>query len=154
MRSSYRAGFCRMRNKNEFLIYFENGLPRATAQQKGERVILKNGGKPIILHYKKESVTTARAELMLKLKKYKPTAPSDCPIRLFLDLYFDVKDRRLWGKPKDTRPDADNYAKELIDAMTSCGFWKDDAQVVDLRIVKCYAETGAIHVKIEEVTDD
>ncbi len=35
------------------------------------------------------------------------------------------------------RPDSDNLAKAVLDAVTDSGvFWKDDAQVVDLRVTK------------------
>lgn len=133
----------------EFYIYFENGMPKGTAQQKGERVIMKKG-KPVILHYKKESVTSARSEFVYRLRRHKPATPSTKPIRLSLYFYFDVKDRKLWGKPKPTRPDCDGYAKEFIDAMQGL-FFMDDSQVYDLRVVKYYAEHAAAVVRWEEV---
>ena len=39
------------------------------------------------------------------------------------------------------RPDADNVAKSVLDAMAP--WWKDDAQVVDLRVVKVYHAVDA-----------
>lgn len=36
------------------------------------------------------------------------------------------------------RPDADNYVKAILDGMQDC--WRDDAQVVDCRVLKLYAE--------------
>ena len=40
------------------------------------------------------------------------------------------------------KPDLDNIAKQLTDAMTRLRFWKDDAQIVTLRCKKLYAEAG------------
>mgnify|MGYP001536714223 CR=1 FL=1 len=37
------------------------------------------------------------------------------------------------------KPDLDNMAKQLKDAMSRTGFWGDDRQVVSLRCSKCYA---------------
>lgn len=133
-----------------FILNFENGLPKGTAQQKGERVIYKQG-RPVILHYKKNSVESARTEFVLKLKKYRPATPIEGPVRLLVCLYFDVKDKSLWGKYKAKRPDADGYVKEFLDAMQEAGYFKDDAQVVDLHIVKTYAESGSIYVDLEEI---
>ena len=40
------------------------------------------------------------------------------------------------------KPDLDNLAKQLKDAMTRMQFWGDDRQVVELRCRKIYGETG------------
>ena len=41
--------------------------------------------------------------------------------------------------------------KEFMDAMGDCGFFKDDSQVVDLRVIKTYAEKASIFVQWEEL---
>lgn len=139
---------------NSFVLDFPDGLPKGTAQQKGEAIRYKvvNGKRvPYIQHYKKASVETMRRIFELKLKPYRPVKPSDKPIALAVIVYFDVKDRKLWGKFKTTRPDCDNYVKELKDSMTSVGFWEDDAQVCVLNVSKRYAETGHIFIHWEEI---
>lgn len=141
--------------KNEIFLRFENGLPKGTAQHKGERIATRfvNGRRlQYIHHYKTAAMSAARQEFELKLKRYAPKKPSDKPIGLTICLYFSIKyPKRLWGTYKITRPDCDNYAKELIDAMTGLGFWGDDAQVVDLHIVKRYAEQATIWIRWEEL---
>ena len=132
------------------LNFEENGLPRTTSQQKGEAIRYKNG-KPYIQHYKKNKVQALRTELIYRLKRYAPIRPTEAPVRLFVWVYFDVKDQALWGKYKTTRPDGDNYLKELKDAMTEVGFWIDDAQVVDERIVRTYAKEGGIVIQVEDL---
>lgn len=136
--------------RHNFILHFEQGLPKGTAQQKGEAIRYKNG-KPYIQHYKKEKVTALRTELLLKLRRYAPAVPTDKPVRLFVWFCFDIKDRKAWGHYKTTRPDADNYIKELKDTMTEAGFWLDDAQVVDLRVVKTYAEKASITIQLEDL---
>lgn len=139
--------------KNDFFITFENGLPKGTAQQKGETIRYKNG-EPYIQHYRKNKVSAARQKFVLRLKKYTPKKATEKPVRLWVCFYFEIKDRKAWDQFKPTRPDADGYVKEFLDAMTDCGgFWKDDAQVVDLRIMKRYAEKGGVHVWYEVINE-
>ena len=140
----------------EFYLRFDSGIPQGTAQEKGECIRYKtsNGRRvPYIHHFKKANVQGARTEYELKLKRYKPRKPSDKPIRLTIIFYYSIKGpQKIWGKYKTKRPDCDNAAKELIDAMS--GFWLDDAQIVDLHIKKYYAEKATIYIKVEELSDD
>lgn len=141
--------------KREIYLLFENGLPKGTAQEKGERIAyhVVNGKRvPYIQHYKKTQVSAMRREFELRLKKHAPKQPSDKPIKLMVCLFFDVKaPKKAWGTYKTTRPDCDNYVKEIKDAMTSVGFWYDDAQVADLRVIKRYAELGEIYIRVEDL---
>ena len=144
--------------KNEFYLRFENGMPKGTAQMKGERIAYRFiGGRkvPYIDHYRKPEVQASRNQLTLMMKKYRPKEPSDRPIRLVVCLYFDItKPKKLWGKYKTTRPDCDNYVKEIKDCMTEAGFWEDDAQVVDLHVIKRFAEKATIFIQMEELSDE
>jgi Holliday junction resolvase RusA-like endonuclease len=140
--------------KSDFILRFDEGMPKGTAQEKGEciRYKIENGKRvPYIHHFKKDNVDAMRREFELKLKRFRPARPSDAPIRLTVFLFFDIKTKKLWGQYKTKRPDADNYIKELKDAMTTTGFWHDDAQVADLRIVKKYAEKASIYIRVEEM---
>lgn len=143
--------------KTEFYLHFPEGLPRATAQQKGESIRYKKiDGRilPYIDHYRKPKVQALRNELTLKMKRYRPKETSEKPIRLTVILYFDIKaPKKLWGTYKTTKPDCDNYVKEIKDVMTLLKFWKDDNQVVDLRVVKYFAEKGTIFIRMEELED-
>ena len=139
--------------RQSFVLTFENGLPKGTAQQKGETVRYKNG-KPFVFHYKKSSVESARQLFAYKLKPYAPSTPITGCVALSVTLFFSVKERAKWGKHKPSRPDADNYCKELVDVMGSLGWWIDDAQIVKLKIEKRYAEKASIFIHCEEVFDD
>ena len=143
--------------KTEFYLHFPEGLPRATAQQKGESIRYKEvDGRilPYIDHYRKPKVQALRNELTLKMKRYRPKETSEKPIRLTVILYFDIKaPKKLWETYKTTKPDCDNYVKEIKDVMTLLKFWKDDNQVVDLRVVKYFAEKGTIFIRMEELED-
>lgn len=49
------------------------------------------------------------------------------------------------------KPDLDNVAKIICDALNGVAY-HDDAQVVDLKVVKYYSDTPGVTVTIEEVT--
>lgn len=156
MTTMQQRGSCLM--KNEFYLHFENGMPKGTAQQKGERIKYRKIGTkmvPYIDHYRKPEVQEQRNQLIYMMKKYKPKTPSNRPIRLLVCLYFDIKQpKKLWGTYKTTRPDCDNYVKEIKDCMTEVGFWEDDAQVVDLHVIKRFAEKATIFIQMEELSDE
>lgn len=45
----------------------------------------------------------------------------------------------------ESKPDSDNLAKAVMDAMTALGVWRDDSQVVQLEVSKAYgSHPGAI----------
>lgn len=133
--------------KDEFYLHLES-LPRTTSQEKGVYVVR---GRPIF--YEKDETKKARKIFTHALKPHKPKMPSDRPIRLSVWFFFDVKDKKKWGKYKSTKPDTDNYLKLFKDCMTDVGFWEDDAQVVDEQIRKTYSEKATIFVRWEELED-
>jgi crossover junction endodeoxyribonuclease RusA len=57
--------------------------------------------------------------------------------------------------PPDKRTrDLDNLPKAILDAMTHAGFWHDDSQIDDLRIVrKEVIKGGAVDVTVTEITE-
>lgn len=144
--------------KLEFILTFENGLPKGTAQQKGETIKYRRNqmGKlvPYIKHYRTQKVSAERGQFILRMKRYAPKKRIEGPVKLTVLLYFDVKDRKLWGKHKPTRPDCDNYVKEIKDSMTVARFWEDDNQVAELHVVKRYAEKAEIRIELEELPED
>lgn len=49
------------------------------------------------------------------------------------------------------KPDGDNLAKAVLDALTQCGLWSDDNLVCDLRVVKRYGDTPGCRVCVREL---
>lgn len=142
--------------KLDFLMRFEGGMPKGTSQEKGERILYRfNGSRrvPYIQHYRDPKVEITRQIFIAKSKPHKPKKPFEKSVRLTVILYFDVKEKRLWGNYKPTRPDCDNYVKEIKDVLTVCHFWNDDNQVADLRVKKYYSEKAAIYIRIEDLKD-
>nr|WP_286673097.1 RusA family crossover junction endodeoxyribonuclease [Bacillus subtilis] len=50
-----------------------------------------------------------------------------------------------------TKPDVDNYVKGVKDALNHL-IYKDDSQVVDLKVSKFYSEEPRVEVMIKEVS--
>ena len=53
------------------------------------------------------------------------------------------------------KPDADNLAKAVLDALTQLGMWKDDSQICKLFVWKDYSGTtlGGCQIDIKEVVE-
>jgi Holliday junction resolvase RusA-like endonuclease len=50
------------------------------------------------------------------------------------------------------KPDADNCAKAVLDALTMLGVWKDDALVTELYVTKKYAEqSSGCQIQIDSI---
>ena len=128
-------------------------MPKGTAQMKGEAVRYRRDGSAYIQHYRTDNVQSFRDSLILRMKRYAPKERMIGPIKLEIYVHSDTKTRSKWGKYKVTRPDCDNFVKEIQDVMTKLKFWKDDAQVVDLRVVKIYSEKASISISYEELPE-
>lgn len=53
-----------------------------------------------------------------------------------------------------TKPDCDNLAKAVLDALTDCGLWQDDKMVFSLRVDKIYSNNrgfAGCEIKVSEV---
>lgn len=100
--------------------------------------------------YERDVATVARAHMRGRV--------ADGPLRV--DLLFVLRrpvasrrrcdpDGLMWA---DVRPDLDNLIKAVVDGMACV--MRDDAQVVDLRARKVYAEKGGrprIEVRLREI---
>ena len=51
------------------------------------------------------------------------------------------------------RPDLDNLAKAVLDAMTELGFWRDDSQVVRMMVTKRYDDRPGVEVIVRIASD-
>ena len=131
---------------DQFYIHLET-MPKGTAQQK--RYDGRRG-----IYFKSKTLIETEKIFYAALYPHRPKKPSELPIRLSLIFFFDVKDKKKWGRPKTTMPDIDNYCKAFLDQMTKCGYWEDDAQVYKLNAEKYWSEKATILVTWEEKKDD
>ena len=98
----------------------------------------------------------------LAARQYLPKEPLACPVSLRLSFKMPRPKGhyRANGTLKDSaprcfskKPDADNLAKAVMDALTQLRVWLDDCQVVRLDVHKTYAiKTPGVSIEIQEVT--
>jgi len=121
--------------------------PRASRQ--GNRVVMYD--PPKSRNYKKYVELIARqyapkklyeGELEMEIKIYRPIPKSTTK-----------KNRALKNagiKRPIVKPDNSNYAKGIEDALNGI-IYKDDSQIVDLKISKFYSDDPRVEVKIREL---
>lgn len=123
-----------------------NQIPAGTAQQK--RTNRYTGA-----FFESDTVRRARTMYTALLIPHRPKEPYKAPLAVTVTFAYSIKDKKKRGRYKTSRPDCDNLVKLFLDCMTACGFWKDDADIADLRIRKAYSEEedAWIRVTIDEI---
>lgn len=100
--------------------------------------------------YKSSTQEENEQALEAMLMPYRPDWPLKGPVRLVFTAYMPIpasaskknREAMLEGKIGHTKkPDVDNLAKQLLDAMSRLWFWEDDRQVVELIARKRYGES-------------
>jgi Holliday junction resolvase RusA-like endonuclease len=76
---------------------------------------------------------------------------------LRMGILFQFKKTKSWTKKKKReaywhtqKPDADNLAKTVKDALNQIAY-KDDSQICDLDVVKIWGDTNKIVIELEEI---
>lgn len=131
--------------------------PKSTAQ--GSSTILRNRrtGKNFIGKKSSSKATAVKGTLMNMLMDKRPKKPFLLPVSMEVVWTYPwrkdepLKNRVLGQLPCDTRPDIDNILKLLLDTMTKLRFWKDDAQVAQMKFTKLWGENPGIKIFIREV---
>ena len=109
--------------------------------------------------YTPNKTKTAENDFLKQALLSSPDKPIGGAISLDLKIYrsipksFSNKKKRLVDHGillPTTKPDIDNYAKLVLDAMNSI-FWNDDKQVVRLSAVKQYSSNPRIEVELIEL---
>lgn len=124
--------------------------PRAFARKMGDRVVARV--------YESGSAEAWKGAVALAFRGA-VSVPLGGPISMQIDLLFPRPARLMRKKdpdgliPCESKPDADNAAKAVMDSAQSIGLFRDDAQVVELQVRKWFhakdGVPGAI-VRVEE----
>lgn len=130
-------------------------VPRA---QKRDRIAVVGG------HARSYTSAAQRLEsdkLITLLMAHKPHVPLVGALNLWVRVFVPVPKSkpRKWRENAlreelpirpITRPDIDNYAKQILDVMTGT-YFEDDRQVVDLNISKFYGDPSRWEIEIKEI---
>jgi len=127
--------------------FFVLQITPKSLQFSGKRVSRTASG---IRFYKTDKATDYQNQIIFLAKKHAPKFPLYGPIRL--DMVFVLPRPASLNRKKDhdgliwaaKRPDRDNLIKPAQDALSRCGFWKDDSQICSGEILKVYCEKYSI----------
>ena len=126
---------------------FVSGIPKGQPRPKA----FSRGG--IASVYDPGTAEGWKGQIALAIRSFIPSVPIPFPVALQLVVFIprpkahfrtgknshQLRDDAPKWCPK--KPDSDNYAKAVMDAITTLRVWEDDSQVVDLRVRKFY-ESG------------
>ena len=83
------------------------------------------------------------------------TKPLDVPVSMIVKAFIPIP--RSWSKKRreaahyaSARPDIDNYAKSVLDALNGI-VYRDDSQVVDLFVRKLYDDNPRLEITVQEM---
>lgn len=91
--------------------------------------------------------------------QHRPPSPLEGPLEVYIDCYRSIpkafSQKKVMaaclGEIKPTsKPDVDNYAKGIKDALNGL-VWKDDSQIVLLQVRKLYSQTPRVEIAVNEV---
>jgi len=133
---------------------------KTTSQQKGVHISHKRA-----IFYTKAAVKAEHRRIRAAAWPHRPKTPLEGPIYARLTFYFPMTqalatksiehlsdlDYAVW---KTTRPDTDNSGKVVLDALTECGFWKDDSQLCVTVLAKSFGVLPHIGVCIRQISPD
>jgi Holliday junction resolvase RusA-like endonuclease len=108
------------------------------------------------------NVRIAQALLLAIMGKHKPETPLHGILSVELDIHYPhtvksgggFNELRLGRVPKISKPDVDNIAKLILDAMVKGGIIDDDAHVHRLNVAKWHSDITGIGVIVEELKLD
>lgn len=135
----------------EPIDFFVPGLPKGQPRPRAFARKMGNG-KFVARVFDAGTAEAWKSSISAEAAQHKPAAPLAGPVRLRI-LFLMPRPRAHYksGHPErgltakapeqfTGKPDVDNLAKAVMDALTQCGwFWYDDAQVVMLIVRKGYA---------------
>lgn len=131
--------------------------PTITAQQKGQRVVVPKHGKPFVHHFVKKEVEAAQKQFSRALFPFLPKQPMLGPLRIVEEWRWPWREsepkrnRAMGWKWKDVAPDFENISKALVDEMGKLGFFKNDGQICDGRVLKKWSDIPGIRITLEKL---
>jgi Holliday junction resolvase RusA-like endonuclease len=131
-------------------------IPPRNTHQAGNRIFKKKDGTLFIGKSQKNKKT--QNELISLLQSVRPPKPYTGNISIrCLWIYpwranEPIKNKKAGILACNKRPDCDNIAKGLLDAMQKAKWFVDDGEIFDLQVVKLYGEHFGISLEMNECT--
>lgn len=144
-------------SNNTSIQFFVSGEPKG--QPRPRAFARRMGNKFVARVYDVGTAEQWKSQIALAAKPFIPTEPitGAVALRILFHLPRPKAHSRSNGELKPTaptwhvgKPDLDNFAKAVMDALTQIGVWLDDSQVASLTLLKQYGRAGAL-VEIERL---
>ncbi len=142
--------------------FFTSCIPPRTGSKTNYRAVTsKSTGKTHV--FKGEKATESMATWFDILKDHKPEMMLQGACRLRIELFFPLiaSDTSNMNKRIEiqnghqpwmtTRPDATNMIEAVQDIMTKQLYFKDDSQLVDVRVTKRRSKQPGVFIRLEEI---
>jgi Holliday junction resolvase RusA-like endonuclease len=129
-------------------------VPPRTTHQAGNRIFKRKGGGYFIGKSQKHKRTKSYLKNHLSLNA--PPSPYSGNIKIKVLWIYPwrsnetKKNKQLGIMPCNKRPDCDNIAKGLLDAMQETKWFADDGNIYNLNITKYYGEQFGIYIEMSE----
>lgn len=136
-----------------------NGEPKAMGRPRAFAQKMKDG-RVFVRAYNPTSAEGFKSAIAEAARFHVPFVPMQGPIKLSLVFHMprpkshfnsknEIKATAPWWHTH--KPDRDNLEKTVLDALTTIGMWRDDAQVCAGEIEKIYSFEPGVHVTLEEL---
>lgn len=120
--------------------FFASGMPKGQPRPRA----FAFGGKARV--FDPGTAEGWKSRIAEAARPFRPTKPLTGPLYVHLEFFFArPKSHFLREQIRQTapgyhtsKPDSDNCAKAVLDALTTLRMWTDDALVADLRVRKLY----------------
>lgn len=138
--------------------YFERRFlvdmpPIRTTHQADLRILRTKDGRQFIGKMANSDIKRWVEQFKLMARKNVPDKPFDGPLELTLYFGFPlIKSDKGKAAAMTTKPDFDNLAKSVCDALTDLGFWHDDSQVVFGKVMKFRTPSPFVGVLVKPAT--
>lgn len=115
----------------------------------GSKTVFMVKGRPILADVNTAKLKPWRKAVAAAARAASPAVQVENPVSLLVTFTFEKPKsvKRLWPSVK---PDLDKLLRALLDGITESGLWRDDAQVVDVRVSKVYGLTPGVRVQVGE----
>lgn len=146
--------------------FFVHGVPKGQPRPRSFAMKTKSGGYTARV-YDPGTAEGWKSQIAMEAEKHRPDAVIEGSISLHLSFMFPrPKSHFRTGKHSDElkedapidvikKPDLDNLAKAVMDALTQIGgFWKDDSQVSGLVLGKTFGKVPGVFIYIHHNGND
>jgi Holliday junction resolvase RusA-like endonuclease len=134
-------------------LFSVDGTPKG--QPRPRAFARKVGGRYVARVFEAGTAEEWKSRVVVAARPYRPQTPIGGPVAVQIEFHIPRPKSRCRKRdpegfiPCVSRPDIDNLAKAVLDALQQDGWWRDDAQVMYLEVTKHYhPKSGAAGAKL------